>query len=316
MLYDDPRLVEDVFFEVGSRVKQYYEQCLAFDEVGAILCNDDWGFGAQTMVSPDTLRKCVFPWYREIVKAAHERGKPALLHSCGAYQAIIGDITTSCTSTAAFIQDKIVLVETAYAQLHERIAGRRGRGFFSRGERRRKYMPAANPIALSAKRAATLLAAANGAPDYIPNENLSPCCLANEEVLSNICSCASAVKAHKRSASCSSREAITRSRSSRSKKLYYEKENAAVSRWNCFLFLFGIPNSSVFCVRNSDEGLLPPRGLAATGAFIKGNASAVCRKSLRHSDDVLRHLEHAIPSMDAFSYRLFPKHPVPISVRR
>lgn len=174
MLYDEPQLVEDVFFEVGSRVKQYYERCLAFDEVGAILCNDDWGFGAQTMVSPDTLRKCVFPWYREIVKAAHERGKPALLHSCGAYNAIIGDITDIMHFDGRHsYEDKIVPVETAYAQLHERIAvlGGVDVDFLARKTPEEVYARCRNLIALSAKGGGYALGSGNSVPDYIPNEN-------------------------------------------------------------------------------------------------------------------------------------------------
>lgn len=174
LLYDDPQLVKDVFREVGSRMRQYYERCLAFEEVGAVLCNDDWGFGAQTMVSPDTLRKCVFPWYTQIVRAAHERGKPALLHSCGAFGAILDDIADTMRFDGRHsYEDKIVPVETAYEQLHTRIAvlGGVDVDFLARRTPAEVYERCRNLIALTAKSGGYALGSGNSVPDYIPNEN-------------------------------------------------------------------------------------------------------------------------------------------------
>lgn len=66
------------------------------------LCsNDDWGFNTQTLLSPDDMRRFVFPRHKKIVETAHRHGKPCILHSC---------------------QDNIVPVEEAYEQLNGRIA--------------------------------------------------------------------------------------------------------------------------------------------------------------------------------------------------
>ena len=40
------------FGAVGSRLVRYYEICAAYDTVGALISNDDWGFKSQTMLSP------------------------------------------------------------------------------------------------------------------------------------------------------------------------------------------------------------------------------------------------------------------------
>jgi len=71
---------------------RYYVRCLQRGVVGAVIGNDDWGFKSQTMLSPDDMRKFVFPWHRQIVAAAHAAGRPAILHSCGNLDEVLTDI--------------------------------------------------------------------------------------------------------------------------------------------------------------------------------------------------------------------------------
>ncbi len=92
MVYDNPELAAAVFRKVGELIYRYFCRCLEYDEVGAVLCNDDWGFSTQTMLAPDLLRIHVFPWYKKIVEKAHALGKYAILHSCGYYYDIIDDV--------------------------------------------------------------------------------------------------------------------------------------------------------------------------------------------------------------------------------
>jgi uroporphyrinogen decarboxylase len=91
-LYEDPELVRAVVDGVGSRLLKYYEYALQVPEVGVIMCNDDWGFKTQTMMSPKHIRQYVFPWHKKAVEAAHAAGRPAVLHSCGEHRVIMDDI--------------------------------------------------------------------------------------------------------------------------------------------------------------------------------------------------------------------------------
>ena len=83
MIADNPDLLVQIFKDVGSRLLKYYEICAGYDSVGALISNDDWGFNTQTMISVDDMRKYVFPWHQKIAKAAHNAGKPLILHFCG-----------------------------------------------------------------------------------------------------------------------------------------------------------------------------------------------------------------------------------------
>ena len=124
LLYDDPKLLDRVFTAVGDRFLKYYRGALRHESVGAIIYNDDWGFNTGPMISPEDIKRLVFPWVRQIVAEAHEAGIPAIIHSCGnlygpVMEGIIEDLNFDAKHS---YQDIILPVEDAYEQLHERIA--------------------------------------------------------------------------------------------------------------------------------------------------------------------------------------------------
>lgn len=172
-LYDDPELVKDVFYQVGRRIKAYFARCLEYPEVGAILCNDDWGFNSQTMVPPALLREHVFPWYREIVALAHQKGKYAILHSCGYFDDIIDDIVHDMKFDGRHsYEDKIKPVETAYSLLFPKIAVMGGIDvdFLARSAPDLIRKRVKDMLRL-ASQGGYALGSGNSVPDYIPNEN-------------------------------------------------------------------------------------------------------------------------------------------------
>ena len=80
---DNPALVEAVFEQWGSKVYEFYRQAITCPEVGAIFHADDLGFKTATMMSPDFLRRNVFPWFRKYAALAHEQSKTYWYHCCG-----------------------------------------------------------------------------------------------------------------------------------------------------------------------------------------------------------------------------------------
>lgn len=173
-LYDDPELVEAVFQNVGRRIDQYFTECLKHPEVGAILCNDDWGFNTQTMIAPDLLRKHVFPWYRKIVEKAHACGKYAILHSCGCFRDILEDIVADMKFDGRHsYEDKIMGVEDAYELLHPRLAvlGGMDVDFLARSTPAAVRERVKKMLERTASRGGYALGSGNSIPDYIPNEN-------------------------------------------------------------------------------------------------------------------------------------------------
>ena len=123
MLYDEPELAQAIFDKVGSGLLRYYELSVEYDSVGMLMSNDDWGFKAQTFLSPADMRKYVFPWHKKIVGTGHRRNKPVLLHSCGNAGKIYNDIIDDMGYDGKHsYEDVIQPVEECYQNLHGRIA--------------------------------------------------------------------------------------------------------------------------------------------------------------------------------------------------
>ncbi len=122
MLYDDEQLVYDLFEQVGERLLQYYRRGLEYETVGLLMSNDDWGFNTQTMLSPEQLRRFVFPWHKKIVELAHARDIPAVLHSCGYFHEVMDDVIAMGYAGKHSYEDGIFSVEDSYQKWGDRIA--------------------------------------------------------------------------------------------------------------------------------------------------------------------------------------------------
>jgi uroporphyrinogen decarboxylase len=174
MLTDDPEMVREVIDCVGSRLLRHYELALAYDSVGAIISNDDWGFKTQPMLSPAQLRRYVFPWHERIVAAAHSAGKPAILHSCGNLACVMDDIIDVMKFDGKHsFEDTIMPVEDAYENYGRRIAimGGIDMDFLCRSTRDAIHERSKAMIKRSAERGSYALGTGNSVPEYVPIEN-------------------------------------------------------------------------------------------------------------------------------------------------
>jgi uroporphyrinogen decarboxylase len=174
MLADDPQLAGELFEAVGDRLLRYYRICVKSEHVGAIIAKDDWGYGAQTLLSPAVLRKYVFPWYREIVKSAHEHGKYAILHSCGMLDEVMNDIVRDIGFDAKHsYEDKIRPVEDAYELYAGQIAvvGGIDMSFLCNAQPDEIAKRGQAMLNRSVARGGYALGSGNSIPDYVPFEN-------------------------------------------------------------------------------------------------------------------------------------------------
>lgn len=173
-LFDHPQLVENVFEQVGSRLVRYYERIVQFDCVGACIANDDWGFNSSSLVSPDALRRLVFPWYKQIVDIFHSAGKPVILHSCGYFNEIIEDIIEDIRFDGRHsYEDKIMPVEEAYEKYHDQLAiiGGINVNFICESTAEDIYDRSKAMLERSMERGGYALGTGNSVPEYVPDEN-------------------------------------------------------------------------------------------------------------------------------------------------
>jgi len=80
-LYRDPSLVEDMFSKVGKVISYYCGLASEGGMIGALTMGDDMGYKNGPMISPEMLRRYVFPWQKRCVEKVHKHGKPFILHS-------------------------------------------------------------------------------------------------------------------------------------------------------------------------------------------------------------------------------------------
>lgn len=95
-LIDDPELVGLMFKKIGSLHTSAVRQIRTMDGVGALRQGDDLGFKTSTFLSPDLLRKHIFPIYKKMASLAHEQNKPFILHSCGNLAEVYDDLIDDC----------------------------------------------------------------------------------------------------------------------------------------------------------------------------------------------------------------------------
>jgi len=91
-LYDNPELVSRLFERVCSTHLGVFERMSRYACVGAMWIVDDIAYGGGLMVSPEALRRYIFPWYRRMGEICRERGLPFIYHSDGDLRGVLDDI--------------------------------------------------------------------------------------------------------------------------------------------------------------------------------------------------------------------------------
>jgi len=122
-LYDKPDLVKAVFDAWGEVIYELYESAISMESVGGIFHADDLGYKTGTMLSPDFLRRNVFPWFKEYASLAHQEGKMFWLHSCGNLTEVMEDLIEDIEIDAFHsFQDVIIPVGEFKKRYGDRIA--------------------------------------------------------------------------------------------------------------------------------------------------------------------------------------------------
>jgi len=123
---DEEQLIWDMFEKIGGnavRVMKAMMEQVDLSKVGGVVMGDDMGYSQGTMVSPEMLRKYVFPWQKKVVEIAHEHGLPFIIHSCGNLEGIMDDLIDYVGIDAKHsFEDKIMPVAEAKRRYGKRIA--------------------------------------------------------------------------------------------------------------------------------------------------------------------------------------------------
>ncbi len=121
LLLDDPELVGMVFDRIHLIHTAVNRRLAKLEYVGALRQGDDLGFRTSTFLSPEDLRKYVFPTYKAMADIAHAAGKPFVLHSCGNLAEVYDDIIACGVDAKHSFEEAILPVEQFKAKYGSRI---------------------------------------------------------------------------------------------------------------------------------------------------------------------------------------------------
>jgi uroporphyrinogen decarboxylase len=123
-IYANRPLVEKMFEKIGSLIakidREIVDICAA--RLVALRMGDDLGYESGVFLSPELLRKYVFPWYRKCVELAHSKGLPFILHSCGNRRMIMRDLINIGIDAIHSFQDKIEPAWEAKSSYGDKVA--------------------------------------------------------------------------------------------------------------------------------------------------------------------------------------------------
>ena len=108
-LMDCPELVERMFDMIGRLGVSAVRHLAGMDAICALRQGDDLGFKTATFLSPNLLRKHVFPTYKKMAAEAHAHGKPFILHSCGNLAEIYEDLIEDCKIDAKHSFEDVIM---------------------------------------------------------------------------------------------------------------------------------------------------------------------------------------------------------------
>ena len=122
-IYDNPALVKRFFNQIGKTLVEIATRLVKMEKLGIYRFGDDMGYKTATMLSPNQLRKYVFPWSKKVVEVVHRAGKPFLLHSCGQLEKIMDDLINDVKIDAKHsFEDVIMPVTEVKRRWGDRIA--------------------------------------------------------------------------------------------------------------------------------------------------------------------------------------------------
>lgn len=121
-IYTQPELVSAIFEKFHRLHTSALRKIARVEQVGALRQGDDLGFKTSTFLSPEHLRKYIFPSYKEMVRIGHDEGKPFLLHCCGQVAEVYDDLIDYCKFDAKHsFEDVIMPVDEFKRQYGRRI---------------------------------------------------------------------------------------------------------------------------------------------------------------------------------------------------
>jgi uroporphyrinogen decarboxylase len=122
-LFENRDLVKEIAQRLLAMYRVWVRRLLEFERVKIIWASDDMGYKTGPLISPADLREFVFPGHCAMAAAAHDAGRPYVLHSCGNLETIMDELIADVKIDAKHsFEDTIESVSDAKKKYGDRIA--------------------------------------------------------------------------------------------------------------------------------------------------------------------------------------------------
>jgi len=122
LLADDPTLVDEMAERIGRINLRVLEEAVGYDRIDILHMGDDIACRHGLLVSPDLLRRWLFPWMKRYADVAHRHGKVFTYHSDGDFSAVVEDIIAAGVDGKQAFEDLSYPVTAFKKQYGDRIA--------------------------------------------------------------------------------------------------------------------------------------------------------------------------------------------------
>lgn len=173
-LADDPELVSRMFDRVGELVYSVFLNIMDHECVDAIWFCDDIAYTGGLTISPDVLRRHVFPNYKRMAGICRDRGLPVIYHSDGDLRQMMDDLIDVGINALHPIEPKAMDISELKRELSGVLCliGNIDLGYtLTRGTPEDVEREVRQKIEQIAPGGGYCLGSSNSIPDYVPLEN-------------------------------------------------------------------------------------------------------------------------------------------------
>lgn len=118
----DPDYVSRVFEAIGNVQVEVARRLVKKPKVFALWYSDDFAYAEAPMISPNAVRKYLFPYMRRMVQITHDAGLPFIYHGCGNVLPLLDDLLTMGIDALHPIEPKAINIYELKKKLYGKVA--------------------------------------------------------------------------------------------------------------------------------------------------------------------------------------------------
>ncbi len=115
------KLVERMFNRIGQTIFEINKRILAHKNIGALHIGDDLAYTEGLLISPEILRKYIFPWYKKLAGLAKDYNLPFSFHSDGKLWEVIKDLIDIGINAITPVEPKAMEIKELKEKFRDRL---------------------------------------------------------------------------------------------------------------------------------------------------------------------------------------------------